>query len=139
MAETVRDVMTPDPVTLHARMPIRDAARTMRDLDLGDVLVRHDDGALGIVTDRDLVVRALADGADPDTATIGRFSRQDLPTVDADDAIEAAIEVAREQSFPRLPVLDGGSLAGTVTLADLMRRLDPASIPARGSIAGVDG
>lgn len=138
MAETVRDVMTPHPVTLHASMPIRDAARTMRDLDVADVLVRQDDGTLGVVTDRDLVVLALAEGADPDRATIGEFSRHDLATVDADDSVDVAIEVAREQPFPRVPVLDGGSLAGVVSLTDLTRRLDPASIPPRGSVAGLD-
>ena len=138
MTETVRDVMTPHPVTLHASMPIRDAARTMRDLDIAEVLVRQDDGALGIVTDRDLVVLALAEGADPERATIGRFSRHELATVDADDPIDVAIEVAQEQPFARVPVLDGGSLAGVVALGDLTRRLDPSSIPARWSIAGVD-
>jgi CBS domain-containing protein len=71
MFPTTREAMTPDPVTLHASMPIRDAARAMRDMGIGDVLVRHADGSLGIVTDRDLAIRALADGADPDTAPVG--------------------------------------------------------------------
>lgn len=138
MSATVRDVMSPDPVTLHARMPIRDAARTMRDLDIGDVLVRHDDGAFGLVTDRDLATLALAEGFDPDTATIGEISRHDLATVDADASIDAAIEIAVEQPVGLVPVLDEGTIAGVVSLGDLTRRLDPASIPARGSIVGAD-
>lgn len=128
MDTTVRDVMTPDPVTIHANMPIRDAARTMRDLDIGDVLVRHDDGTLGVVTDRDLVVLALADGADPDRATIGELCRHDHSTVEADDPVHAAVAVARERSVGLVPVLDGGSIAGTVSLTDLKRRIDLASI-----------
>ncbi len=128
MATTVRDVMTPDPVMLHSRMPIRDAARTMRDLDIGDVLVRHDDGALGIVTDRDLGVLALAAGADPDTATVGELCRHDHATIEADDSVHAAIEVAREQPVGLVPVLDHGAVAGIVSLGDLKRRIDLASI-----------
>jgi len=102
------------------------------------VLVRHDDGAFGLVTDRDLATLALAEGFDPDTATIGEISRHDLTTVDADASIDAAIEIAVEQPIGLVPVLDEGTIAGVVSLGDLTRRLDPASIPARGSIVGAD-
>jgi CBS domain-containing protein len=139
MFPTTREAMTPDPVTLHASMPIRDAARAMRDMGIGDVLVRHADGSLGIVTDRDLAIRALADGADPDTAPVGDFSSDELVTVDADDSIDAAVQVLKEQAVRRVPVLADGKLAGIVTVGDLARRLDPSSMLADISAAPATG
>lgn len=135
MLPTVRLVMTPDPVTLHAGMPIRDAARAMRDLAIGDVLVRHADGSLGIVTDRDVVVRALADGADPEVSPIGEFSSDRLVTVAVDDSVNAAIQVVREQAVRRVPVMDGRAVAGIISVGDLAKRLDPHSMLADISTA----
>jgi CBS domain-containing protein len=133
MFGTIRDVMTPDPLTLDAGMPIRDAARAMRDFDVGDIVVAHPDGSIGIVTDRDLVIRALAEGADPETAPIGGFSSDDLVTVSPDDSINAALELIRGKAVRRVLVLSDGRLAGTT--GDLAKRVDPASMLAAISFA----
>lgn len=132
---TIREVMTPDPVTLLADVPICDAARAMRDMGIGDVLVQHEDGQLGIVTDRDLVVRALADGADPASAPVGRYSSDPLITVHVDDSVDTALQVILERAVRRVPVMQDGKPAGIVSAGDLARQLDPASMLAEISAA----
>jgi CBS domain-containing protein len=99
----------------------------MRDRDIGDVLVTRDgDQLAGIVTDRDLVVRCLADGADAD-ATIERACSNDLATVTPDSSVDDAIRLMRERSLRRIPVVDGGRAVGIVTLGDLAVEREPDS------------
>jgi CBS domain-containing protein len=99
----------------------------MRDRDIGDVLVTSNGGELvGIVTDRDLVVRCLADGVAGD-ATIDQACSSDLASVTADSSISDAVELMRERSLRRLPVVNDGRAVGIVTLGDLAMERDPNS------------
>jgi CBS domain-containing protein len=126
MASTIQDVMTTELVTCPATATITDAARLMRDRNIGDVLVTRDDQLTGIVTDRDLVVRCLADGVAAD-ATIQQACSGNLTFVTPDSSIDDAIQLMREHSLRRLPVVNDGRAVGIVTLGDLAIERDPNS------------
>jgi CBS domain-containing protein len=119
MAQSIRDVMTSNPITCESTMPLTDAARAMRDADIGDVVVTSDGSPCGIVTDRDIVVRAIADGRNPADVKLGDICSHELVSVSPDDSVDRAVEVMREHAIRRLPVLEGGRLAGMVSLGDL--------------------
>ena len=127
MAQTVRDVMSTDLVTCPSSAPLSDAAGYMRDRDIGDVLVVDDGSIRGIVTDRDIVVRCVADGADVKTAKVGDVCSANLTTVTADATIEEAARIMRDNALRRLPVVDRGMPVGIVTLGDLAVQADPRS------------
>src|SRR5690606_8614873 len=103
--ERVRDVMTAEPVTLDAASPIRRAAALMKERDVGDVLVTEDGELHGILTDRDIVVRALATGRDLDGA-IGEICTTSPVTVGPEDALDAARDRMRKRAVRRIPVVD---------------------------------
>ncbi len=127
MASTIRDVMTTELVTCPATATITEAARLMRDHNIGDVLVTRDgDQLTGIVTDRDLVVRCLADGAAAD-ATIDQACSGNVTSVSPDSSIDDAIQLMRDNSLRRLPVVDHRRAVGIVTLGDLAIERDPNS------------
>ena len=118
MDAKVRDVMTPGPIGVGYYQSIREAARTMRDWGVGAVLVVNDQSLYGLVTDRDLVVRAVAEAKGPDEP-VGPLSSGDLIGVDVNaDASEAA-RLMRENAVRRLPVIEDGQVAGMVSLGDL--------------------
>jgi CBS domain-containing protein len=119
--ETVADVMTADPVMMPASASILAAAQKMRSAAIGDVLVLDDDGGkiLGIVTDRDMVVRAIAEGLDPRVNTLDQICSRTLTTVSPDDSIETAERLMREKAIRRLPVVKRGRPVGIVSLGDL--------------------
>jgi len=125
--QSVRDVMTPNPITLAETTTIRDAAQAMRERDVGDVLVVRDRSIYGIVTDRDIVVRSDADGCDPNRTTIGEICSTSLAQVGPDEPIDRAVAVMRETAVRRLPVVDGNVLVGIVSLGDLAEARDPRS------------
>lgn len=135
MTETVKDVMTTTPVGVSAEMSLADTARVMRDRGIGDVLVARDGSLLGIVTDRDIVVRALAEGRDPMTTPIETCCSQELVVVDASDKVSDVIQLIREKAIRRVPVTDDGRVVGIVSLGDLARSRDPDSALADVSAA----
>jgi signal-transduction protein with cAMP-binding, CBS, and nucleotidyltransferase domain len=122
----VRDLMTPGPIGVDYYQSIGDAARTMRDWGVGAVLVVHEQSLRGLVTDRDLVVRAVAESKGPDEP-VGPLSSGDLVGVNADDDAVVAVGLMREHAVRRLPVIDDGQVAGVVSLGDLALEEDPAS------------
>lgn len=122
----VRDVMTAGPIVLQRNQSIVDAARAMRDNSVGAVLVVDGDALCGLVTDRDLVVRALAEAASPDSP-VGEVCSPDLVAVDADDETEEAGRVMRENAVRRLPVMDDGHVVGIVSMGDLAVDIDEES------------
>nr|WP_297430399.1 CBS domain-containing protein [uncultured Actinotalea sp.] len=126
MARTISDVITPDPVTIEATGTVRDAAELMRAGDIGDVVVVEDGRLLGIVTDRDLVVRVLAVGGGPDDP-VRQACSGDLVTVAPDTPLEEAARVMREHDVRRLPVTSGEELVGIVSIGDLAMEKDPRS------------
>jgi CBS domain-containing protein len=118
--------MTTDLVTCPTTATIGDAAKLMRDRNIGDVLVTRGDQLAGIVTDRDLVVRCLADGASADTK-LEQACSSELTTISPDSRVDAAVRLMRDRSLRRLPVVDDGRPIGIVTLGDLAIERDPDS------------
>jgi CBS domain-containing protein len=119
--------MTPDPVSVPAEMNLADASRVMRDRGIGDVLVARDDVLLGIVTDRDIVVRALAENLDPRVTRIEQCCSEDLVAVRADDPVSRVVAVIRERAIRRVPVTEDGKVVGIISIGDLARQRDPRS------------
>ncbi|MFB9465904.1 CBS domain-containing protein [Streptomyces cinereospinus] len=127
MAQYVRDIMTGDPVTVEPQTSVAAVARIMRDQDLGAVLVTDGDHLRGLVTDRDLVVRSLADGGDPDEITVAAACSGDLITVRPDEELDHAVELMREHAVRRIPVVEEDHPVGIVSLGDLAMERDPES------------
>jgi len=127
MNRQVKDLMA-EPVTVPADTTLTEAARLMRDADIGDVIVANEQGRPnGLVTDRDIVVRGIAEGHVPDDTTVGDICTRDLATVGPDDAVERAVELMREYAVRRLPVVDGDQLVGVISLGDLAIERDESS------------
>jgi CBS domain-containing protein len=106
-----------------------EAARAMRDRDIGDVLVVDDDGFLaGIVTDRDIAVRAVAEGRDPSGVTVDEiYTDSVVVTTSPAEDLDAAADIMRRSAVRRLPVVDEGRVVGVVSLGDLAIQDDPES------------
>lgn len=132
---TVREIMTKDPVTLPASASISDAAKEMKKGDMGDVLIDND-GTLGIVTDRDIAVRAVADGKFD--VTIGDIGTFDLDTVKPDDDVRQVIKDMRQDDIRRVPVVEDGTAVGILSLGDLAVIFDDDSVLADISAAPGD-
>jgi CBS domain-containing protein len=128
MGQQVKEVMTKKAITLDRDASLVEAARVMRDQGIGDVIVLEGDDAEGIVTDRDIVIRGIAEGADPNTTRLGQVVSGDLTSVAPDDPVERAIELMREKAVRRLPVLEGGKPVGVVSLGDLAIQRDAGSV-----------
>ncbi len=135
MAQQVRDIMTPDPVTLPADASARQAAQAMRDEGIGDVLVVDGDQLHGIVTDRDLVVRGLAERDDLSDCTLREVCTRQPITARPDDDADSAINRMRQNAVRRIPVLDGGRPVGVLSLGDAAIEKDPNSALANISAA----
>jgi CBS domain-containing protein len=134
MPQSIREVMTEQPVVCPADTTIEDAARMMRDRNIGDVLVAKGKELCGIVTDRDLVVRGMAEGK-AGTSPLGDLCSRELVTLGPDDAIPDAVELVRQRSIRRLPVVEGGTPIGVVSLGDLAVDRDETSVLAGISAA----
>ena len=128
MAQTIREVMTGNPRTIDANAPVMDAARLMREADVGPVVVTDGGKVAGIVTDRDVTVRAVAEGRDPSSTPVREICSSDLATVSPDDAVGDAVRLMRERDVRRLPVVDGGKPVGIVAIGDLAVDRDPGSV-----------
>jgi CBS domain-containing protein len=123
MDKQVRDIMTPDPVGVYYDQTIIETARLMRDAGVGAVLVVNGESLSGVVTDRDLVVRALAEGAGPDTP-VGPLCSPKLVGVDASADVPEAERLIREHAIRRLPVIDNGQIVGMVSIGDIAASAD---------------
>ena len=127
MARTVNDVMTHDPRTVEVGDTLVDAARVMREADVGAVLVVDDGRVTGILTDRDIVVRAIADGRDPQSTTVRDASSDEVVTLTPDQNLDEAVRLMQEHDVRRMPVVQEGRPAGIVALGDLAVERDPDS------------
>jgi CBS domain-containing protein len=135
MKQTIRDVLTPNPVVLDANATFVEAAKAMREAEVGDVLVSTDGMVCGIVTDRDVVIRGLAKGADPAVNRIGEICSQHVTFVSPNDTVDDAMRLMRERALRRLPVIDGGVAVGIVSLGDLAIQCHDGSVLADISAA----
>lgn len=129
MKQHVKDIMTSNPVTLSENDTCVEAAKAMHDNNIGAVLVcRDNDGALcGIVTDRDIVVRAVAKGDDPNNVTLGQICSASLTTLAPDENADEAVRRMQKEAVRRMPVVDDGKPVGIVSLGDLAVDRDPRS------------
>lgn len=127
MPRTVRDVMSPDPIRLASSTSVQEAARAMRERDIGDVVVVEGGELVGIVTDRDIVVRAVALGLDAGTTPIRDVCSRDPVTVGPDDDVSRAEALMADEAVRRLPVVDGGRVVGIVSIGDLAVAREPGS------------
>lgn len=124
---TIRDVMTTALVTLRPDATATDAARAMRDNNIGPVLIVEDGRICGILTDRDITVEAVAAGKDPNTTKVIDLCTANVRTVSPDASIEEAVHLMEDNSIRRLPVVENGSPVGIVSLGDLSVDVDRAS------------
>ncbi|MEV6993659.1 CBS domain-containing protein [Streptomyces sp. NPDC093228] len=127
MVQHVRDIMSSAPVTVEPQASVVAVAQMMRDENVGAVLVTEEDHLRGLVSDRDLVVRALAQGTDPQQTTVANACSDDLVTVSPDEDVDRAIELMREHSVRRLPVVEGDQPIGIISLGDMAIERDPHS------------
>lgn len=128
MAQRIRDVMIADPVTVGEDSSAVDAAEAMRSSDVGDVIVLDDSQQIcGVVTDRDIAIRLVADGRDPSATKVREICSADVTTVSPDDAVDDAVRLMREKAVRRLPVVDNGKPIGIVSIGDLAVERDPDS------------
>ena len=135
MAETIRDLMTENPITLESSASARQAAEQMREADVGAMLIVEGEELKGLVTDRDIVVRAVAEGRDPDDVSVGDIASSSVVSVSADDSVADAISTMRQHDIRRVPVLDGEKPVGIVSLGDLAVAQDSDSVLADISAA----
>jgi CBS domain-containing protein len=135
MADKVRDVMTSDPVTLTGTETLAAAAKQMRDADVGVIVVTDDGDVAGLVTDRDIVVRAIAEDLDPFTTALATTCTHDVVTVGPDDSIDHAVGLMREHAVRRLLVSEGGKPVGIVSIGDFAIERDEDSALAQISVA----
>jgi CBS domain-containing protein len=121
MGKSIKDVMTRDVRACESNAPVIDAAKLMAKEDVGPVPVVEDGRLTGIVTDRDLVVRVLAEGRDPTSTRVGEIASRDLVTVSPDEDLDEALKLLAQHQVRRLPVVDGDRLVGIVAQADIAR------------------
>ncbi|MFC7550918.1 CBS domain-containing protein [Plantactinospora sp. GCM10030261] len=121
---TAREIMTPDVTCVGEGESLRDAARKMADLGVGSMPICGQDNRLkGMLTDRDIVIKALAEGRDPATVTAGELAQGKPVTIGADDDAAEVLRTMGQHQVRRLPVIDGHDLVGIVAVADVARAL----------------
>lgn len=132
----IRQVMTASPGAIRTKDTLQEAARLMRTKDIGDVLVEDDQGMLaGIITDRDIAIRATAEGADPKTTTVDGIFTHDVTALAPTDTVHDAVRLMRARNVRRVPVVEGGKAIGIVSLGDISVETTPGSLLADISAA----
>lgn len=122
----IREVMTANPKSCSSNASITEAARAMSSEDVGPIPVVEGDRLVGLLTDRDIVVRVVAEGRDPQSTTVGEVASSDLATVSPDENLDRALQLLAERQVRRLPVVEGEKLVGIVAQADIARHGDDA-------------
>jgi CBS domain-containing protein len=127
VADLVRDVMSEDLKSVEPGASVADAAKQMKESDIGTILVIDDDELRGLLTDRDIVVKVVAEGKDPDDVEVGDVASGDLQTLEPDASLDDALRVMSENKVRRLPVVEDGKPIGIVTLGDVAAEREPES------------
>ena len=121
---TAREIMTTDVECARITETVTEAARKMRDLDVGALpICGPDDRLAGMITDRDIAIQAVAEGKDPRNTKVSELADGKTVTIGADDSVEEALSTMRKHGVRRLPVIDGQRLVGMVSQADIARNL----------------
>jgi CBS domain-containing protein len=125
----VREVMTSSPRTVAPDATVQEAARLVRDEDVGSLPIVDGDRLVGTITDRDIVLRVVADGKDPQSVTVRDVASTDLVTVDPEQNLEEVLRLMARHQIRRLPVVEeDGRLVGIVAQADVAQEAEPAQV-----------
>ncbi len=127
MAVSIREVMTKDPITIEESATVVDAAKAMQRADVGPALITRNGELAGIITDRDIAVRVVAEGQDPNSVQALDIASTDLVTLSPDDDAGDAVKLMTEKNIRRLPIVEGNRPVGIVSLGDLAVSLDSGS------------
>jgi CBS domain-containing protein len=129
MGKTARDVMSGGAECIGEHDSIVDAAKRLKDLDVGAMPICGEDNRLmGMLTDRDIAVKVVAEGKDPASTEAGELGGGKPVTIGADDSVEEALQTMKDHKVRRLPVIDGHDLIGIVSQADLARNVEEEKI-----------
>jgi CBS domain-containing protein len=116
---SVRDAMTENPRSIGASASVVEAARLMRDQHIGSLPITDDEKLVGMITDRDIATRVVAEAADPETTSVGDIHSRDIISVEPDKDLEEALQLMARHQVRRLPVVENGRLVGIVAQADI--------------------
>jgi CBS domain-containing protein len=123
MAKNVRDAMTSNPRSIEPSTMVADAAKLMKAEDVGSLPIVEGDQLVGMVTDRDIVIRAVAERKDPQSTTVGEIASRDIVTVDPEQDLDEALRLMAQHQVRRLPVAEeDGRLVGILAQADVARQ-----------------
>jgi CBS domain-containing protein len=130
MAKKARDIMTPECKCIGENETVLDAARKLAELDVGSMpICGEDDRLKGMLTDRDIVVKVLAQGKDPASTKAGELANQgEVVTIGADDSVDDALRTMTEHKVRRLPVIDGRECVGILSQADIATNIDEEKV-----------
>jgi CBS domain-containing protein len=118
----IRDLMTENPRTIDADKPVADAAKMMREEDVGLAPIVEGDRLVGTLTDRDIAIRVVAEGKDPAATTVREVASSDPVTIEPEQSLEEALRLMAQHQIRRLPVVaEDGRLVGVVAQADVAR------------------
>jgi CBS domain-containing protein len=121
---SVREIMTADATCVGENDSVRDAARKLRELEVGALPICGEDNRLkGMVTDRDITINVVAEGKDPESTKVSELAQGEVVTIGADDSIDELLRTMTEHAVRRVPVIDGHDLVGIVSQADVARHL----------------
>jgi CBS domain-containing protein len=124
-----RDIMTGGAECIGENETLVDAARKMRELDVGSLPICGEDNRLkGMLTDRDIVIKCVAEGGNPQATKAGELATGKPVTIGADDSVEETLSTMKQHQVRRLPVIDGHDLVGVVSQADVARNIDEAKV-----------
>ena len=125
MAKTIREAMTANPCSIDAGKSVAYAAKMMRDEDVGIAPIVEGDRLVGVLTDRDVAVRVVAEGLDPERVKVFEVASRDVVTLDPDQDLDEALRLMARHRVRRLPVVEeDGRLAGVVAQADVAEHAD---------------
>ena len=130
MGKRIRDVMTPSPETVEPGKPTTEAAKLMKKADAGMIPVVQDGQLIGTVTDRDIVLRVIAEGKDPASTTVGEIASGEVVTVAPEQDLDEALHLMAKHQVRRLPVVENGLLVGVLAQADVARQGDEREVGA---------
>ena len=119
MAESVRDAMTEDPRSIGKSVSVVEAARVMREQDIGSLPIIDDELLVGMITDRDITTRVVAEAADPNLTSVEDVYSRDLISVEPDNDLDEALQLMARHQVRRLPVVENDRLVGIVAQADI--------------------
>jgi CBS domain-containing protein len=122
MATSVHDAMTEDPSSIDQSASVVEAARLMREQDIGSLPITDGEKLVGMITDRDITTRVVADAADPQMTSVGDVYSGELISIEPDNDLDEALRLMARHQVRRLPVVESGKLVGIVAQADIALR-----------------